>query len=320
MDFIFHMFHFYQIEKIRLMNNKVNFFIIGAPKCGTTALAEYLSEHNDIFMSDPKEIHYFANDFENYRNVKTLAEYELLFNSVDNEKAIGEGSVFYFYSEEAMERIKLYNEDAKLILMLRNPVEMVPSLHAQLIVSGDEDILDFEEAWFASEKRKNGHNIFRYTREIKILFYDEIAKYSQQLMNVRKHFDEQKIKVILFDDFKRDPKRIYEEVLDFLDVVQNNKSEFPVINENEKPISFILNMFLNHFPLSLIKLYREIKKIFGLQGNYGSLIVKLRHLNLKKQRRKAISVKMKKAIIFNYKEDILNLSRLLKKDLSHWLE
>ena len=82
-----------------MKNKKPNFFIVGAPKCGTTALASYLNEHSKIFVSNPKEPHYFATDFPRYRLYDSLKQYLDIFNDAKSENvAIGEASVFYMYS------------------------------------------------------------------------------------------------------------------------------------------------------------------------------------------------------------------------------
>jgi len=85
----------------------------------------------------------------------------------------------FFFLKEAIKNIYDYNPDAKIIIMLRNPIEMVPSFHSELIHSADENILDFKDAWYSSELRKNGKKISNITREPKLLYYTEIAKYSE---------------------------------------------------------------------------------------------------------------------------------------------
>ena len=127
---------------------KPNFFIIGAPKCGTTALSEYLKDHPQIYFSDPKEPHYFTFDFEQYRLTKTLEEYlELFAAATPQHQAVGEGSVFYLYSSVALEKIREFDPQAKIIVMLRNPIDMIYSFHSQLLFSADESETSFEQAW-----------------------------------------------------------------------------------------------------------------------------------------------------------------------------
>ena len=132
---------------------KPDFFIVGAPKCGTTALAEYLRQHPDVFFSDPKEPCYFCNDFPRKRYVESESDYTALFRKAKSGSILGEGSVWYLYSECAIENIYQFNPNAKIIAMIRNPVDLVYSLHSQLVYSGEETISDFEEAWDIQYKR-----------------------------------------------------------------------------------------------------------------------------------------------------------------------
>src|SRR6056297_204893 len=96
---------------------KPNFFIIGAPKCGTTSMARYLGEHPDIFFSDPKEPNFFNTDFsEKIRITTEIKEYLKLFQGADKYRRVGEGTVWYFFSKEAILYILKFNPEAKFIL------------------------------------------------------------------------------------------------------------------------------------------------------------------------------------------------------------
>ena len=130
------------------MASKPNFFIVGAPKCGTTALYEYLRPHPHIFMSKVKEPHFFANDLGTYPFIKTLEEYTRLFtDSNEQHVRVGEASVYYLRSATAIANIHQFNPHAKIIAMFRNPVEMVHALHSQLLYVSEESESDFETAW-----------------------------------------------------------------------------------------------------------------------------------------------------------------------------
>ncbi|SRR6056297_999156 len=134
---------------------KPNFFIIGAPKCGTTSLYYYLKDHPDIFMAEPKEPHYFSTDFsDKFRKVLTREDYLNLFKEAKKYKAVGEGSTEYLYSKEAVPNILKFNSEAKFIVMVRNPIELVISLHQELFVEMNENIEDVEKAWDLQEKRR----------------------------------------------------------------------------------------------------------------------------------------------------------------------
>src|SRR5262249_20365906 len=134
---------------------KPNFFIVGAPKCGTTSMANYLSWHPRIFVSAVKEPHYFArhtwrnpNDrlIPSYRN--SLEHYLKLFQDVPEDSlAVGEASVRYLMNRKSLEEIAEFAPDARIIAMLRNPVDLAYSLHSELLKHYMEDVEDFEKAW-----------------------------------------------------------------------------------------------------------------------------------------------------------------------------
>ena len=134
---------------------KPNFFIIGAPKCGTTSLAAWLAEHPQIYFSPTKEPHFFNTDHKRFLN--SLQSYEKLFAGASKHHcSVGEASVWYMYSSAAVPNILEYNSDAKFIVMLRNPIEMAPSLHEELVFTGREDVNEFSEAWQLQDLRRNG--------------------------------------------------------------------------------------------------------------------------------------------------------------------
>src|SRR5258706_10449866 len=109
--------------------NNPDFFIVGAPKCGTTAMNDYLGQHPDIYMA-PKELHYFGADLKIKDKISESA-YLQYFKNAGNKKILGEASVWYLFSGTAAKEIKNFSPDAKILIMLRNPVEVVYSLHSQ---------------------------------------------------------------------------------------------------------------------------------------------------------------------------------------------
>src|SRR5262249_53369576 len=126
--------------------NKPNFFIVGAPRCATTSMYTYLKQHPQIHLSLLKEPLFFATDLTiQPLAVTDEASYLGLFADAGDARRIGEGSVFYLLSKRAAEEIKRFSPRAKIIIMLRNPIDMMHSLHALYLRTGNED-LDFEEA------------------------------------------------------------------------------------------------------------------------------------------------------------------------------
>jgi len=209
---------------------KPNFFIIGAPKCGTTSLAAWLAEHPNIYMSPLKEPHFYATDLGKYK-VVNRDEYEALFKEAKSfHLAVGEASVFYLFSKDAIPKIEREYSEAKYIVMLRNPVEMAYSLHEQLLVSGDEHIRDFAKAWRLSSERRQGKKVMPWCREPKILDYQSICKLGEQMERLLNIVPRQRILVLLLDDIKNNPRREYLKVLNFLGVPDDERLHFPVKN------------------------------------------------------------------------------------------
>jgi len=135
-----------------------NFFIVGAPKCGTSALFAYLNQHPQVFMAHLKELHFFGTDVR-YPARPTLDQYLLHFAKAREELRVGEASTSYLFSQSAAQEIRAFNPAARIVIMLRNPVDMMYSLHSEMLYWLNEDIEDFEAALEAEEKRKVVENI-----------------------------------------------------------------------------------------------------------------------------------------------------------------
>src|SRR5215472_851972 len=123
---------------------KPNFFIVGAPKCGTTSLWSYLKGHPEIYMSPLKEIYFFDTDLWEKRperpwarlnegKAPSLEQYLSCFAAADEQKRIGEATPSYLRSLHAPHGIKAFSPRAQIIIMLRNPVDMLYSLHSQAL-------------------------------------------------------------------------------------------------------------------------------------------------------------------------------------------
>lgn len=137
-----------------------NFFIVGAPKCGTTTLWTYLYEHPNCYMTPTKEPNYFTTDLQPFYKIDSRDEYIKLFEGAgESHIAVGEASTAYLLSHEAMKNIYNFDPKAKIIVMLRNPVDLVYSYHLFRVFLGVERVRSFDRVWEIQEDRKNGKNI-----------------------------------------------------------------------------------------------------------------------------------------------------------------
>jgi len=217
-----------------------NFFIIGAPKCGTTALYSYLKEHPQVYFSALKEPHFFNDDDEG-RNFTELGSYLKLFDlASEQHRAIGEASVLYLSSRSAVRRIHEFNPDARLIVMLRHPVDMFFSLHQQNLFSFRENIRDPIKAWTLQQERAAGRRIPRGCRERQTLQYKQMVSLGSHLECLFGVFPREQVQAISFNEFQCDPKMVYDSALSFLGLEPDDRTFFPKENSSKIHRSFLL--------------------------------------------------------------------------------
>jgi hypothetical protein len=298
-----------------------NFFIVGAPKTGTTALASYLADHPRVFMSPVKEPHYFAKDIQRPSWVHDKVRYMSLFHNVTGEHlATGEASVWYFFSAVAVKNIREYNPDAKIIVMLRNPIDLVSSLHSQLLFSMCEDQSSLEKAWRLQEDRANGRQLPKSVKmgrfPAKCLQYAQVAKFGEQLERVLDIFPASQVKVILYDDFKACPAVVYEETLSFLGVPSDGRTDFLPVNENKVlRFKWLGNPINNGGRLGGIIL--SLKRRLGLPSL--GLIGCLAKLNGRRTARVTLGAAFHRELAEEFRDDIYRTGKLVNRDLSSWL-
>ena len=297
---------------------KPNFFIVGAPKCGTTALYEYLRPHPNIYMSPVKEPHFFAKDLGTYPRIKTAEDYQELFAaSTAQHLRVGEASVYYLRSTEAIPNIHRFNPDAKLIAMFRNPVEMLHSLHSQLLYVAEENVPDFETAWRLQERRSRGLDLPPRVRSPLLVQYRQVGQFGTQTQRLLESFPRDQVKLILFDDFSASPQRVYDEVLEFLGVPHDGRTEFPRINENKRAKVAWLRHFYRKPPPVLREAIRSLKQAVG-SGGISAVKRKMVELNTVRERREPLSPAFRAELVETFRDEISLLSRLIGRDLSHW--
>jgi hypothetical protein len=290
---------------------KPNFFIIGAPKCGTTSLAAYLESHPQIFFSPYKEPHHFNTD-ENWVWTPERSRYEELFRGATQfHRAIGEGSVWYLHSSVAVLNIEQYTPDARYIVCLRSPVEMAYSLHEQQFVSGNEHIEDFAEAWELNNDRLKGKSISRWCRESRHLAYGSACLLGEQLDRLYNLVPRERVHTVLLDDVKADPRTEYLSVLKFLGVDDDGRYSFSMKNPAKERRSRVL--------LRAIQLIGSFKRQMGIHKSFG-LLSAIDRKNINYRKRQPLSDEMKHKLQDYFNSDVELLGRLLDRDLSRWLD
>jgi hypothetical protein len=298
---------------------KPNFFIVGAPKCGTTALYEYLRPHPNIFMPEVKEPHFFAKDLGTYPRIKTLEEYmEIFAESTDEHLRVGEASVYYLRSSVAIANIREFDPHAKIIAMFRNPVDMVYSLHSQLLYVAEERESDFETAWRLQERRGRGYDLPPRSRGSFLLQYAQVGQFGTQTQRLLSIFPQEQVKLILYDDFAASPQSVYDDLIGFLGIPHDNRADFPRINDNKRARLSWLGNFARKPPPSLRSVMLRLKEAVGEEG-INTVKTKIVGLNTVKERRRPLSPEFRAELVETFREEVALLSRLLNRDLSHWV-
>lgn len=294
--------------------NEPNFYIIGAPKCGTTSLSAWLSLHRNIFMCDPKEPYFFSQDIRSIRSADTLDDYRKLFQeTTDNHFAVGEASTTYLRSQVAVPAILKRCPNAKFIVCLRNPIKMVASVHMQLYQGAIEPERSFEKAWSLQSARQSGQHLPNVCLDPRNLQYGKACTLGNQVEKLLSHTPRQQILFVFLEDLRRDPRCVYRHVLGFLDVPDDGRCTFPVKNKRSEPKILLLRQLsvqLNHFKQNL-----GIKQSLGI----GTLIRKINTQSV------AAEVKNDSDLLENelkvyFSADIKKLSNLVGRDLSAWLQ
>ena len=229
-----------------------NLFIVGAPKCGTTSLCTYLGRHPDVFFARQKEPLFFCSDqsHEEPWRSRGRAEYLSLFEAGAERSWRGEGSVWYLSSTVAARRIAACCPDARIIIMLRNPVDMALSLHAQFLFSGNETIRNFDAAYAAQSARRQGRDIPWRAHMPEGLLYSDVGRYARQVERYLKTFPDGQVKVLIFEEFFGDPAQGYRELLGFLGLDQDaaTAQSFKPENRRHRLRSVLLQRLLTKAP------------------------------------------------------------------------
>jgi len=300
-----------------------NFLIIGAAKAGTNALYHYLRQHPQVYMSPWKEPKFFAFESEadlgfraangkdapvNASVILDQGEYERLFDDArDGELARGEASTHYLYVEKSPGRIKTLIPDARLIAVLRNPVDRAFSSY-QHLVRDDLEPLDFGAALDAEPQRIAEHYAYLYR-------YTDMGFYSQQLDRYEKTFSENQLCVLLYDDLRSDPEGTCRQIFSFLgvdeDFVPDMSGEY---NRSGVPKNRFMHRLLN--PSAPMK--RRLWNVTPRLARERLLDAQTKIVNRNLQRQ-TMPEPERDRLRGVFREEVGRLEARLDRDLSHWL-
>jgi len=244
-----------------------NLFIVGAPKCGTTAWVEYLRTHPDIFFPPSKDDCYFGFDLPRFRLVQSETDYARLFSGSGGAKVVGEASAMYLFSSAAAKAIRAHNPQAKILIFLRNQEDYLPSLHNQFLREFAEEIEDFETAWRLSGKRP-ADTVPATCLEPRTLDYAAMGRFNEQVGRYLDAFPPAQICVLRFDEWVADPRAAYLRILAFLELEDDGRTEFPPVNRGGTYRSRALARWITNPPTTLQRAWRSAKSLLGPAGGW----------------------------------------------------
>ena len=284
---------------------KVNFFIVGAPKAGTTSLYSYLNQHHSISMSLVKEPNYFSHKeilaqelYYKTKLITDLKKYHSLFDFKNSSCLYGEASVSYLFYNDVATKIKEYNENAKIIILLRDPVERAVSHYNMdkrlgFVKIDLQSILD--------DISLKNHMLY-YQQYIHLgLYYSQVKKYFDV-------FGKENVCVMKYDDLSKDNKAFTNKITDFLSLDTDLEIDYDTPYNSYKSSSnqFINFLYSISFLRKLVSILLPITMLKKINKSFFS----------KPEIRISKETEMKLYDLFH--EDILLLEQMLEIDLSSW--
>jgi hypothetical protein len=296
-------------------------FFVGHPRSGSGLLDSFLKGHPDIFMAR-KELHYFGADLRYHVPPRGLDNYLEHFSEAGDQRRVGEASTWYLISERAAQEIRQFaTDDVRILMMLRNPVSWLHSLHGHLVFTGDEDIAGFEDALAAEPDRQAGRRLPAYSIPACATWYRSHTDYAAQVSRYFEAFGRDRVKVLILDDMKDDAGAVLDDVLRFLDVDVDFPGRAEVLaasarsrNSNRTVRSQRVRRFVNT--------PRQRRVLEGVDPapvpGVGLLIRALRRGNIIYTDRNAMDPALKDALREELRPRIEALETLLDRPLDGW--
>lgn len=296
-----------------------NFFLAGAPKCGTTAMSVYLGGHPSIFFCKPKEPCFWSDDMPGIRQfhgINSQSQYIDLFRDQQpTHCVIAEGSTNYLVSDVAIENIMRFNQDAKFLLMARNPVDLVQSLHHHNHFSGWDDDSDLSSAWAKQEARSTDADHPSACLNPVMLQYRRVASLGHQIEKLFTIVPKEQRMVLLFDDFHESPIDAYRKVLDFLNVPDDDRQDFPLVNQAMAPrLKWLTHLLRSEMGRRLSRTAKTV-----LKGPFYRFAETAKQkAATKPQSKSELDPEFRQQLVNEFRSDVGLLSELIKRDLSAW--
>ncbi len=300
-------------------DRRPDFFIIGAPKAGTTSLYDWLAGHPQVYMSPVKEPMYFCPDVQGglrrlFTHPVDEPGYMALFADAQQDQVAGEASTRYLVSHVAPGLVHAFNSRARVIAMLRNPVDLVHALHNERVSLGAEPITDFGAAVEADQARRNGQRLPAGANSLGSVYRDT-ALFVEPLERWFESFGRDLVHVIVFDDLVGNPAAEFQRVLKFLSVDQGYAPpSFAASNRSHRLRKGPLRVLLASRPAQWTA-HRALPALLGENRTQRlARSFRMSRVNRAKSVRSGIPADLRAHLEMDFMPDVERLSNLLGRD------
>jgi hypothetical protein len=304
-------------------------FLAGAPRCGSTSISKFLSRHPQVCFSRPKEVFYFSHVTDDALSRIRQEYLDRYFPHYDPERhlILAEGSVSYLYEPEVIERIVSIQPEARFIVAVRNPIDMLRSYHYRLLFLLEEDQPDFAKAWELQDARARGERIPRLCRDPRRLLYREVGSFGKHISRLIEIVGADRCHIVVQDDLKERPQEVSRGLLSFVGVdddidsvaFEDGRSDFPHRMRSKTYRWRWLQALLYKPPAIVFKAAErgEIRRgvrPFGLKQLHKRLV----KFNRIKRSPEPFPPELRARLREAFAEDTQLLAAILGRDLSHW--
>ena len=296
-----------------------NLFLIGHPRSGTGTIDGQLQHHPDIVMAN-KELHYFGSDLYYNSPPRSLENYRRYFPTHTHAQYVGESSTWYLASTTAAQEIHSFCPEAKIILSLRNPVDWLYSLHSHMVYAAYEDTLDFAQALSKEPERLQGMLPPNAYPPMGVC-YRSLVQYTTQIQRYWDVFGKENVIIVLFDDLKRDPEFVLNQILRFLELPTDFSGKQQAILGSKKQ----KNANHAHRSKRLHQWLKSGRRRAILHGTRSEpipgsrlLIRALHKLNTTTKERKKLDPNLRSELVQEFISQVEELETVLQVDLKHW--
>jgi hypothetical protein len=300
-----------------------DFLLVGAPKCATGTIYELLRRSPGVFGA-PKDLYFFGSDLATTQPRLSPAEYHAQFEAAPAGARLADSSVGYLCSERAASEIRAAVPEARIVIALRNPLDAIPSLHRHCLYYGLEEIEDLGKALAAEGDRAAGRRMPRRCAHPWMLLYTHVYRYAEQVRRYFDAFGRSRCHVVVYDDFRAEPEATMGALRSFLELPAPEPEETAGssapselrVNRARRARSRRLSALLTDPPAPARRLVRALTP----QPLRRRVAEGVLAANTAGDAPPPVDPAVRAGLAATFAGEVESVSRLLGRDLGHWLE